>query len=403
MNEIDLTERIGVHKVALIFLEKFGWIEREQTITDVGIDMQVEIVENNVPTGQLLALQIKTGKSYFKEEKDDNIIFRGKKKHLEYWTNYSLPVFIILHNQLTNKTYWQRVVPTKTEETEKAWKIAVPYAQLLSVESKQEIIKFYQNPNHFTVMEVSDTSHGLNRRVTAKILVENTHATSRASMRNIIPQLNEHLKSSDYLRNELTKKKYKDMPAEVISIFFYDSIMQVNHGLTFCRTIWNDSKCSNKVKPFTPDETINQIGVKWDVENDFLNEFIKENQLTKGAHLDLADKYYQELTLTLSSIENSLKTYRTNKDFTELQNEILTWKDSIELMDQQVSNMGYPPFECQDIDEIIQSCVAFMHNIIIITNDKNRDSKNVTYMINTYVEDIKQKIQFYEYERNKVN
>ncbi len=65
--------------------------------------------------------------------------------------------------------------------------------------------------------------------------------------------------------------------------------------------------------------------------------------------------------------------------------------------------MGYPPFECQDIDEIIQSCVAFMHNIIIVTNDPNRDSSNITYMINSYVSDIKKKIQFYEYERNKVN
>lgn len=403
MNKIDLTERIGVHKVALIFLEEFGWIEREQTITDVGIDMQVEIVENNIPTGQLLALQIKAGESYFKEEKDENIIFRGKKKHLEYWTNYSLPVFIILHNPVTNETYWQRVIPTKTTETPKGWKIEVPRTQLLSTAHKQEIVKFYQNPNHFTVMEITDTSHGLNRRVAAKILVENTYATSRATMRNIIPKLNEDLKKSDYHRNEITKNKYKDMPAEVISIFFYDSIMQINHGLTFCRSIWNDTKCNNKVNPFTADETISQIGIKWDVENDFLNEFIKENQLSKGAYLELTDKHYNELTLIISSLKKRLDTYKTNNDFTELKNEILTWKDSIEMMDQQVSNMGFPPFECQDIDEIIQSSVALMHNIIIITNDQSRDSNNITYLINSYMKDIEQKISFYEYERKKIN
>jgi hypothetical protein len=403
MSKIDLTGRIGVHKVALIFLEKFGWIEREQTITDVGIDMQVEIVENSIPTGQLLALQIKCGKSYFEEEKDNNIIFRGKKKHLEYWTNYSLPVFIILHNPITNKTYWQRVIPTKTEETAKGWKIAVPYTQSLSVAHKENIVKFYQNTNHFTVMEISDTSHGLNRRVAAKILVENTYATSRATMRSIIPKLNENLKSSDYHRNEITKSKYKDKPAEVISIFFYDSIMQIKHGLTFCRTIWHNPQCEDKVNSFTVDETVKEIDIKWDVENEFLNEFIKENQLSKGAYLELTDRQYNEISLIIKSIEKTIKKYQRNHNFTELIKQILTWKDSIEIMDQQVSTMGYPPVECQDIDEIIHPSVALLHNIIIIANDQNRDSSNIIYLINSYLENLKQKVPFYEYERKKIN
>ncbi len=403
MNKINLIERVGVHKVALIFLEEFGWIEREQTITDVGIDMQVEIVEDNIPTGQLLALQIKSGNSYFKEEKDNAFIFRGEKKHLEYWSNYSLPVFLILHNPTTNKTYWQRVTPTETVETKKGWKIAVPHSQLLSISHKQALIKFYQNPNHFTVMEISDTSHGLNRRVTAKILVENTYATSKATMRNIIPQLNDNLKNSDYHRNEITKNKYKNMPAEVISIFFYDSIMQINHGLTFCRTIWNSPECENKVDPFVSDEEIKEIGIKWDVENDYLNEFIKENQLTKGTYLDLTDRHYKEILLIITNITSSLESYKKDHNFTKFKQEILTWKDSIEIMDQQISSMGYPPVECQDIDEIIHPSVALLHNIIIITNDPNRDSKNISYLVNSYLEDLAQKTPYYEYERKKIN
>lgn len=403
MNKIDLTERIGVHKVALIFLEKFGWIEREQTITDVGIDMQVEIVENSEPTGQLLALQIKSGESYFKEEKDNNVIFRGQKKHLDYWTNYSLPVFIILHNPATNKTYWQRVIPTKTKKTEKGWKIAVPYDQPLSVMHKEDIVTFYKNTNHFTVMEISDTSHGLNRRVAAKILVENTYATSKTTMRNIIPILNENLRSSDYHRNEITRNKYKDQPAEVISIFFYDSIMQINHGLTFCRTIWNNPQCENKVNPFLADETIKEIDIKWDIENEILKEFIAENQLSKGAYLDLTDKHYNEISLIIEDMEKTLHKYQANHNFTELKKQILTWKDSIEIMDQQVSNMGYPPVECQDIDEIIHPSVALLHNIIIIANDLDRDSRNIIYLINSYLGNLKEQVPFYEYERKKIN
>lgn len=47
MSKMNLIDKVGVHKVALIFLEEFGWIEREQTVSDVGIDIQVE---NGQPT-----------------------------------------------------------------------------------------------------------------------------------------------------------------------------------------------------------------------------------------------------------------------------------------------------------------------------------------------------------------
>jgi hypothetical protein len=90
-------ERIGANAVDTIFLNDFGWLFREQTISDYGIDAQVEVVENNEPTGKLIALQIKTGASYFRP-KGENFVFYGELRHLEYWTRHSLPVFLVLHD-----------------------------------------------------------------------------------------------------------------------------------------------------------------------------------------------------------------------------------------------------------------------------------------------------------------
>ncbi|MHB8064874.1 MAG: DUF4365 domain-containing protein [Ruminiclostridium sp.] len=59
------TERIGVSHVASIVHEKMGWIFREQPIADYGIDAQIEIANHECPTGKLIALQIKSGESYF--------------------------------------------------------------------------------------------------------------------------------------------------------------------------------------------------------------------------------------------------------------------------------------------------------------------------------------------------
>ena len=53
------TERTGIHAVGLIFEKEFKWIFREQTVSDYGIDAQVEIKDNEGnPTGGLIREQV---------------------------------------------------------------------------------------------------------------------------------------------------------------------------------------------------------------------------------------------------------------------------------------------------------------------------------------------------------
>ena len=59
MSRYNTTERLGINAVEQIILKELKWIFREQLIADMGIDAQIEVVCNGVPTGQLLALQIK--------------------------------------------------------------------------------------------------------------------------------------------------------------------------------------------------------------------------------------------------------------------------------------------------------------------------------------------------------
>jgi hypothetical protein len=136
MAEKDPTiERIGANAVEAIFLNDFGWLFREQTISDYGIDAQVEVVENNEPTGKLIALQIKTGASYFRP-KGENFVFYGELRHLEYWTRHSLPVFLVLHDSEKKLTLWQKVERRLAHVTGKGWSIVVPAANVLNAASK---------------------------------------------------------------------------------------------------------------------------------------------------------------------------------------------------------------------------------------------------------------------------
>ena len=53
-------ERMGVSTIEKI-INKMGMIFREQPTDDYGIDAQIEIVEDNYPTGKLIGVQIKSG------------------------------------------------------------------------------------------------------------------------------------------------------------------------------------------------------------------------------------------------------------------------------------------------------------------------------------------------------
>src|SRR5690349_8491000 len=86
--------RAGVHAVAEIFEHDFRWFFREQHESDFGIDAQVETTdEEGRPSGKLLALQIKSGASYFRQRGAD-YVYHGSLEHLDYWTRHCLPVFI---------------------------------------------------------------------------------------------------------------------------------------------------------------------------------------------------------------------------------------------------------------------------------------------------------------------
>ena len=132
-----LRESVGLNAVERIFLEDFQWFFRSQPVADWGIDAHVEVVENNVPTGKLIALQIKSGPSYFRRSGDD-YVFYGERRHYDYWTGHSLPVFLILHNPDNGLTLWQKIEPHLiTHGDDGPWSVRIPPTNVLSSRSKR--------------------------------------------------------------------------------------------------------------------------------------------------------------------------------------------------------------------------------------------------------------------------
>jgi hypothetical protein len=135
--DFSVTERLGVHMVALQILKELGWPCREQFTDDWGIDAHMEVVNNGRLSGRLIAVQIKSGESFFEETTEQGFVFRGKKRHLDYWQDHSLPVVLMLYNPKDNNIYWEVVRQEYVELTNSAWKITVPKGNILSSKSEK--------------------------------------------------------------------------------------------------------------------------------------------------------------------------------------------------------------------------------------------------------------------------
>ncbi|MBR7830655.1 DUF4365 domain-containing protein [Actinospica sp. MGRD01-02] len=122
--------------------DELGWLFRGQSTEDYGIDAHAEVVDGEYVRGRLLALQIKGGESWFGETAPEGWWFRPDVEHVQYWTNHSLPVAVVLYHPGTQKCHWQLVNPeTLVKTSGGGWKLRVPAAQVLDRDAVGPLLK----------------------------------------------------------------------------------------------------------------------------------------------------------------------------------------------------------------------------------------------------------------------
>lgn len=120
----------GVITLSQIVMER-GWIFRETSAVDQGIDGQIEIGNDGVGDGRLIAVQVKTGPSYFRERCRGGWRYRPSERHATYWTQGTLPVVLVLVDLQRGEAFWQEVTPSTLRTTGKGLALDVPEAHSL--------------------------------------------------------------------------------------------------------------------------------------------------------------------------------------------------------------------------------------------------------------------------------
>lgn len=125
-----LTDREGIALVGRIVTRDLGWFFREQHEVDQGVDGQVETADEGRGTGRLIALQIKTGPSYFKTVKGGWAFYYSERER-QLWLGHALPVMVVLVDLASDTAYWQRISTSTERRTNKKYAVTVPADQTL--------------------------------------------------------------------------------------------------------------------------------------------------------------------------------------------------------------------------------------------------------------------------------
>lgn len=146
------TERAGVLHASTVF-NGYGWLFREQFVHDYGIDAHVELVrpEEGYPSGSILALQIKSGESFFSEATPQGIVFRPEEKHVKYWLRHCMPVVLLLYSPENERMFWQLASEDTLVSTGKGWKMIIPFDNELLVDGPPQAFFEMDQPEPYVM------------------------------------------------------------------------------------------------------------------------------------------------------------------------------------------------------------------------------------------------------------
>jgi hypothetical protein len=117
---------LGVSILTKIIRKDFGWeFRRTPQEVDFGIDGYIDLVTNEgYVTGRSLAVQVKSGPSYFTGGSETAFTYRGETKHINHYLNHGQPVLLVLVDTDAEEAWWAHFQPYETDSTGEQWTYA---------------------------------------------------------------------------------------------------------------------------------------------------------------------------------------------------------------------------------------------------------------------------------------
>lgn len=157
------TNDIGVAILNLRIPKDLGWICRDITKSDVGVDATIEQVIDGKPTAKYISVQLKTGEGNIHIDRDGNFIYYIDKTHYDYWLSSSIPVILAYCDPTNEIIYWEllrkrNIRKSRGEENYKIKILSTHTLNATSLEELNSIIDTYQPEFDLPDMAENDAS-----------------------------------------------------------------------------------------------------------------------------------------------------------------------------------------------------------------------------------------------------
>ena len=372
----DRTERKGVG-IAITTFESIDYAFREQSISDYGIDAHAELIIDEEPTGRLLGIQLKSGPSYLKETVDAGYVFRTDEAHVECWLNHSLPVLICLCDLDKSCIYWQVVSKETAESTGKGFKVIVPINQLVDSSAKktfEDLLTPVVADEKFTIFRTGDASHNAAKRYSFDVVLNGT--ATKAEIASIVRHVTNEGQKRRYHRNHLVEGRWGDTDAHVVWTYVYLSAEDQTRRNHICRTIWINDDFKPEFRPmgFDGENIGDQIIMDWSMNYESMAKLVSDNTLSKEDYFAEVLPRIEELKTILAVLDGNLNQLgsQTIDEATFLKSTDTERKRLDNLYDE-LGAIAFAPFECEQMDQKLQSFVAYLHNVWLYYSDSARD------------------------------
>jgi len=380
MQDTDLTDRRGVTLTTDRVLEA-GHIFREQHESDQGIDAQIEIKEGLSATGRLIAVQIKSGASYFSREIETGFWHPVTNKHRELWINHSLPVIVILCNLDTRDCFYEIVTDETCIRAGKNWKILIPKNKTLASDSAPDLVSLASPvvaASDYSIHSEQDQSHGNARRISMDIVV---HPGSRAVNRPLLGAITRAAlargQSSKYHRDEISERVLGGRPVDVVWGFIYLRDIDRQSASWVCKFQWVSPSLDSRFSPlpFEGEKDGSGLVISWNNSTE-LPRFLDDRRATKADYLKRVD----QLLALLPPVREKLALVLDAGDQTGVSESFPSLTSDFEDMWDGTSAA---PHECQRLNQAIQELLATVGNAGLIWSQRHSRNQRATFSLMT--------------------
>ncbi|MDE2745001.1 MAG: DUF4365 domain-containing protein [Chloroflexota bacterium] len=405
------TDRIARQGIALATraFEAIDFAFREQHESDYGIDAHVELIQGSSPTGRLLGIQVKAGRSYLSETIGGRYVFRADATHVDYWVNHALPVLVCLVDLENDLVHWQVIDNDTAELTNSNYRIFVPKHQVIDRDSLpplHDLLTIVVPSERYTLSETKDQSHATAKRYSFKAVLNGTF--SKAEIASIVRQITTQGAQRRYYRSHRVEQRWGDSDAQVIWSFVYPSMADLANNNFKCRGLWINPGLPERERPtaFQGENVGDGIIVDWNPNYDLMAGLFSEHESTKEEYLRAATPLVQGLEDLIEFFRQALRSLigaeMTRGAFVRRSQAQL---DNAAQIYREVVDMPGAPFECKEVDNLLQQAAGNIDNIPILfseTNEAKWSDERRFYLASEQVNDAATTMQALKYELQKI-